>query len=195
MAEANAARVNANKRVCATLIDLFIIDVMNVFCLGFLRLPMVGYNSISQILFFLMLVFRDGYQGRSPGKMFVGLRVVDVNDKPASFFASFKRNIVLFWVNLFSAFIPASSAPLGQLNWTPEMIAAFALIFISFTIYLIEYFLCAYGKDGRRMGDRIAGTRVVDLRPDTPGWIFALLSMVILLVMVFANVLFARRMM
>ena len=65
--------------------------------------------------------------------------------------------------------------------------------FVSFVIYLIEYFVSAYSKDGRRLGDKLAGTKVIDLKPERPGWLFVILSVILLILFSICNLLFLNK--
>lgn len=44
----------------------------------------------------MVLLFKDGVNGRSPGKALNGLRVIDIDsNKPIGFIRSFQRNLLL----------------------------------------------------------------------------------------------------
>lgn len=177
MPTVNLERANANKRVCAVLADFLLITILDLILLVLFKATSTGI--ISSLLGFLLLVFRDSYQGQSPGKMFVGLKVVDLNGNTISFAASFKRNIILFWPSLLFPFFPQPDPANPDNSLTSPLIAVGA---ISLLIYITEYIIATRSKDGRRMGDLIGGTKVIDLHPEQSGWTYAITGAVILIV-------------
>lgn len=73
-----------------------------------------------------VILLRDGFHGRSPGKRLMGLRV----DTPDGTACTWGRSIV-------------RNLPLVIPGWN-----------------MVEVYLVLFGRDSRRTGDRIAGTRV-----------------------------------
>jgi len=109
-----------------------------------LVLPPIG------ILVGLMyLAVADGVQrGQSLGKMVFGLEVVTSDGSPCDLKASIYRNIPFELALLFAA-VPF-------LGWI-------LLIIVGIPILLIELWLIIADHNGSRLGDRIAGTTVVEL--------------------------------
>lgn len=109
-----------------------------------LVLPPVG------ILVGLMyLAVADGIQkGQSLGKMVFGLEVVTSDGTPCDLKNSIYRNIPFELALLFAA-IPL-------LGWI-------LLIIAGIPILLIELWLVIADHDGHRLGDRVAGTTVIEL--------------------------------
>jgi len=126
------------KRVLARLVDGLVAWAFA------LVLPPVG------ILVGLMyLAVADGVQrGQSLGKMVFGLEVVTSDGSPCDLKASFYRNIPFELALLFAA-VPF-------LGWI-------LLIIVGIPILLIELWLIIADHNGSRLGDRIAGTTVVEL--------------------------------
>jgi uncharacterized RDD family membrane protein YckC len=96
------------------------------------------------------LLIGDGlFDGRSLGKKIIGLRVVSVDaDKPCSFRDSILRNSI-FGIGYL----------LYQIPW-------FGWVFIVIAIVL-EFIILLGSKNGMRLGDEIAKTRVVATTTDT----------------------------
>ena len=96
----------------------------------------------------LYLATADGVQkGQSLGKMVFGLEVVTRAGEPCDLKASIYRNIPFVLALLFAA------VPL--LGWILLVIAGFPIL-------LIEMWLVIVDDQGSRLGDRIAGTTVVE---------------------------------
>jgi uncharacterized RDD family membrane protein YckC len=97
----------------------------------------------------LYLAVADGVQkGQSLGKMVFGLEVVMPDGSPCDLKASIYRNIPFVLALLFAA-IPL-------LGWI-------LLILAGIPILLIELWLVIADHNGSRLGDRIAGTTVIEL--------------------------------
>ena len=96
------------------------------------------------------LLIGDGlFDGRSVGKKIIGLRVVSADtDKPCSFRDSILRNGI-FGIGYLLYKIP----------W-------FGWIFIVI-VTVLEFVILLGSKDGMRLGDEIAKTRVVAITTDT----------------------------
>ena len=126
------------KRVLARLVDGLVAWAFA------LVLPPVG------ILVGLMyLAVADGVQrGQSLGKMVFGLEVLISDGSPCDLKASIYRNIPFELALLFAA-VPF-------LGWI-------LLIIVGIPILLIELWLIIADHNGSRLGDRIAGTTVVEL--------------------------------
>jgi hypothetical protein len=63
----------------------------------------------------------------------------------------------------------------------PLMLAGFAIMVIKVLITIIEYILATYSKDGKRLGDKLAKTQVIDLRPNQPGWLYFILGLILMI--------------
>ena len=97
----------------------------------------------------LYLAAADGFpNGQSLGKMVFGLEVLNSNGSPCDLKASIYRNIPFELAFLFAA------VPL--LGWILLLIAGIPIL-------LIELWLVIADHRGSRLGDRIAGTTVVEL--------------------------------
>ena len=130
-----------NKRVCAALIDFLLIGVVQ----GSVGLIMGGGFLVTLVYWFLFLI-RDGFNGKSPGKRFVGLQATDLDGRPTSLALSLKRNFLRL-----IPFVP-----------------------------LVEYVALRMDPQGRRLGDKIAKSLVVDLSPERSESRYLVLSLVVI---------------
>ena len=129
-----------NKRVCAFLIDLVVLALIEGAVTMFSEV-------ISMIVGSIYLLFRDAiFDGRSVGKRIAGIKTVDEAGDACTPVKSLLRNVIL---------IP--------LMWFPLAL-------------LIEYFVMRFSAREKRLGDMIAKTVVVDLRPETSDSIYILYS-------------------
>jgi len=140
--EAGPERSKASvlKRILARLVDGLVAWAFA------LVLPPVGI-----LVGLVYLAVADGVQkGQSLGKMVFGLEVVQEDGSPCDLKASIYRNIPFVLVLLFIA-IPL-------LGWI-------LLVLAGIPILLIELWLIVADHNGSRLGDRIAGTVVIQLSP------------------------------
>jgi uncharacterized RDD family membrane protein YckC len=125
------------KRIMARLIDGLVAWALA------LVMPPVGI-----LAGLLYLATADGFhKGQSLGKMVFGLEVVTREGEPCDLKASLYRNIPFVLALLFAA------VPL--LGWILLVIAGVPIL-------LIEMWLVIVDDQGSRLGDRIAGTTVVE---------------------------------
>ncbi len=134
-------------RFLAWMIDVLIV-VPFLFVLGFVLglIPVIGLligGMAGGLLGTAYFLLRD-FNGASPGKMLLGLKVVSRNGQPADQKALILRNVTL-------------AAP-HLLNLIPIIGWLFAIV-IAVPVGLTEA-ICALVK-GERMGDMLAGTLVV----------------------------------
>jgi hypothetical protein len=141
-----ASKADLVKRAIALLIDGVIGAVLSFF-------PYVG--GLAAAVYWLS---RDGLdvefmQHRSVGKKLMKLRPLMLNGASTNLEASIKRNWMFAIGGLASvvAYLPI----VGWLLIIPLSVLALALV-------LIEVFLVVTDGGGRRMGDRFAGTRVIE---------------------------------
>jgi len=131
-------KANVLKRILARLVDGLVAWAFA------LVLPPLGI-----LVGLLYLAVADGVQkGQSLGKMVFGLEVVTSDGSPCDLKASIYRNIPFELALLFAA------VPL--LGWI-------LLIIAGIPILLIELWLVIADHNGSRLGDRIAGTTVIEL--------------------------------
>ena len=133
-----------NKRVCAFLIDIFIINL----AYSVLIAVIAGVPDFAlYLLLIAYLLVKDALiHGQSIGKYVVGLRVVDMEGQPCDFSKSGLRNLIFI--------VPLVSE-------------------------VIEYIVMRRSTEARRLGDRLAGTKVQDMRPDRSDWWFLLFSILV----------------
>ncbi|UCG37876.1 MAG: RDD family protein [bacterium] len=128
------------KRIMARLVDILIAWAL------VLVIPPVGF-----LAGFLYLAAADGVQkGQSLGKMVFGLEVLTREGTPCDLKSSLYRNLPFVLALVFAA-IPL-------LGWILLLIAGIPIL-------LIELWLVVVDEKGERLGDRIAGTTVVERVP------------------------------
>lgn len=134
---------DANKlhRFIAKSIDLLIV--------GFLSEMFYPYGYISGLLY---LLIGDGFfEGQSVGKKLIGLKVITIPDEgKIEFKQSIIRNAFLALAIGF-AIIP--------------FIGFFLMFTIGLFIFAVEIYFIMTTKEGERLGDRFAFTRVIDVKP------------------------------
>ncbi len=176
-----------NKRVCAFLIDFFVIN------LAYFVLSAVGAglpDVVVSLLLIASLLVRDALlRGQSIGTYVVGLRVVDMEGQPCNLGRSGLRNLIFIIPPVVIVGI------VGQLSESVESAQnvpdippyVSGLIIIALSIYVIEYMVMQRSSEARRLGDRMAGTKVRDLRPDRPDWWFFLFSILVVVLLFFVG--------
>lgn len=135
---ADMHKASVLKRILARLVDVLVAWAFA------LVLPPAGI-----LVGLLYLAVADSFQkGQSLGKMVFGLEVLLADGRPCDVKASIYRNIPFELALLFAA-IPL-------LGWILLIIAGIPLIFIELWLIIADHY-------GSRLGDRIAGTIVVEL--------------------------------
>ena len=143
------------KRLFAVQIDLLAWSVLS------LGLVMAARSWDSTLFYWLdgalllaLLMFRDVYGPGSPGKVLTGLALVPADD------------------------IRSEALTLGA------RLARNIPLLLPIAGHTMELVVMAYAADGRRVGDRWAGTRVLDRRPETSEYTYLTLSLVALAALV-----------
>ncbi len=141
-----------NKRVCAFLIDIFIINL----AYSVLIAVIAGVPDFAlYLLLIAYLLVKDALiHGQSIGKYVVGLRVVDMEGQPCDFSKSGLRNLIFI--------VPVLSE-------------------------IVEYIVMQRSSEARRLGDRMAGTKVQDVRPNRPDWWFLPISILVVVLLFFVG--------
>ena len=143
---AQTAKADLGKRFIAAVIDGAIAGVVGL-------IPWIG-----GIIGGLYILLRDGLdyeylRGRSVGKTLMKLKPVRLDGQPMDTATSIKRNwmLALGLISLVLVLIPV-------IGWI-----ALALLWVAAPVIgLIEVILVATDKEGRRWGDRLSGTKVVE---------------------------------
>lgn len=149
MASVAAAPIKADlgKRFIAAIID-------GLLAAGVSFIPVVG-----GIIGGLYVLLRDGLDlefmdRRSIGKKLMKLRPIRLNGQPMDPMSSVKRNLPLAVSEVGSVFLV-----IPILGW----IVAIFFGLIGLVIGIIELILVLTDPEGRRMGDKLAGTKVVEV--------------------------------
>jgi uncharacterized RDD family membrane protein YckC len=127
-----------------------------VFSLAFI--PWLAFTLVALTIFFFrhfyFITFEIRWQGRTPGKRLLGLRVIDRNGGPVSTAAVVARNLTREMETIVPVF-----AILSQLS-QPDGMAWLALLSVLWlAVFLLMPLL---NRDRLRVGDLIAGTMVVE---------------------------------
>jgi uncharacterized RDD family membrane protein YckC len=146
-APTGAAKTDLGKRFIAALIDGLLCVVV-----GFI--PIIG-----GIIGGAYMLIRDGLElefmdRRSIGKKVMKLRPVQLNGQPMDIAASVKRNITLV-----VGFLGMPFLIIPILGW----LLAIVLGICGMILGLIEIVMVLTDAEGRRMGDKIAGTKVIEV--------------------------------
>ena len=130
-------KASALKRIIARLVDILVAWALT------LIVPPVGV--LAGILY---LAVADGLQkGQSLGKMVFGLEVLSTEGVPCDLRSSLYRNLPFSSALLFAA-VPF-------IGWILLVVAGIPIL-------LIELWLVIVDENGERLGDRVAGTTVVE---------------------------------
>lgn len=149
MASVAAAPTKADlgKRFIAAIID-------GLLAAGVSFIPVVG-----GIIGSLYVLLRDGLDlefmdRRSIGKKLMQLRPIRLDGQPMDPMSSVKRNL------------PLAVGAVGSVFWVIPVLGWIVAIFfalIGLVIGIVEVILVLTDPEGRRMGDKLAGTKVVEV--------------------------------
>jgi uncharacterized RDD family membrane protein YckC len=146
-AEIPAAKADITKRIVAAVIDGVLGVVVSM-------IPLIG--GIVATAYWLV---RDGLElefmdRRSLGKKLMKLRPVRLDGSPMDIATSVRRNwpFAIGGVTLVLTFIPI-------IGWLLMVPVAFAGLIVG----VIETYLCFTDAEGRRMGDKFAETKVIEV--------------------------------
>ena len=149
-----------------------IIDVLACYLIAILAsvIPLVGRFLPIQTTLLLLLLCKDYYfKGRGIGKNVMGLKVVDARTgQPPSLAQSMVRNIILFapMVMLQLSSLILSFIRAGQSNESiMNLVNMVGMIYI-FSVLPLESYRAYSRRDGLRVGDRIAGTTIIEAPMD-----------------------------
>jgi uncharacterized RDD family membrane protein YckC len=141
------AKADLGKRFIAMLIDGLLAGVVSL-------IPVIG-----GIIGAAYILVRDGLEldfmdRRSLGKKLIKLRPVRLDGQPMDMEHSLKRNI------------PLAIGAVGSIFWIIPVlgwIVAIALGLIGLIVALVEAIMVLTDPEGRRMGDKFAGTKVIEV--------------------------------
>jgi uncharacterized RDD family membrane protein YckC len=142
-------------RFKASLVKRFLAVLVDGLVAG---LPSLLLGGVGSLLGTAYILVRDGLDlafmdRRSIGKRLVGLRVVTLDGSPVTLETSLRRNW-MFGLGVFSQVL-YHSALLGGLGaWLVGLAGS--------VLGLVEVVLVFVDEDGRRLGDRIANTQVIE---------------------------------
>ncbi|HXF03814.1 MAG TPA: RDD family protein [Blastocatellia bacterium] len=140
-------KADLGKRIIAAIID-------GVLCIAVGWIPLVGWIASG-----VYMLVRDGLKlgfadHRSVGKKLMKLRPVRLDGQPMDITTSVRRNLV-FVIGMVGALF-------GIIPFVGWFIAIILGI-LAVAVVLIELALIATDPEGRRLGDKLAGTKVVEV--------------------------------
>lgn len=143
------AKADTGKRALAFIIDLAVAWVLSAVIPTFIG-PLLGA---------LYLLLRDGFSfeymdGRSLGKRLIGLRPVRLDGGKMDFGTSASRNWTIALASLAGSF--------GVFGVLITLGLVLLLIFGGAILQLVEIVLTITDSEGRRLGDKFAGTVVIE---------------------------------
>jgi len=143
-----AAKADLGKRAVALIIDCVVAGVVAMV------LPILG-----GLIAAAYILLRDGFSfefmdGRSLGKKLLKLRPTTEGGTPMDFGTSARRN----WMFVLG-YIGAAFLPIPILGWAIAVLASLAGLILG----IVEIVLVITSDDGRRWGDKLAGTHVVEV--------------------------------
>ncbi len=138
-------KAGPNKRICAFLIDNGLASTFSLWMFVAFKSQIANW-----ITWTILMLFKDALSGRSPGKRFAGIQVVDEEGNPPRLSRILLRNLFL-------------------------VIPIFPLV---------EYIVMLKDKqEGKRIGDKLAKTRVADLKPLAKDITYLWISMAVVIIL------------
>ena len=138
-------KAGPNKRVCAFLIDNGLASTFSLWMFVVFKSQLANWISWT-----VLMLFKDAIDGRSPGKRFAGIQVLDEQGNPPRLSQTLFRNLFL-------------------------VIPIFPVV---------EYIVMLKDKqEGKRVGDKLAKTRVGDLKPLSKDITYLWFSMVVVIIL------------
>ena len=154
-AVAATGKADLGKRIIAAIIDAIPAIVVS-FVFG--MIPFIG-GIIGGLLAAGWWLVRDGLDlefadKRSPGKKIMKLRPVRLDGQPMTLDVSIKRNL------------PLAFYCVGYLLWIVPVLGhlvSIPIFIVGGLVNLVEAVLVITDADGRRWGDKLAGTKVIEV--------------------------------
>src|SRR3989338_734542 len=138
-------KAGPNKRICAFLIDNGLASTFSLWMFVDFKSQIANW-----IAWTILMLFKDALSGRSPGKRFAGIQVVDEEGNPPRLSRILFRNLFL-------------------------VIPIFPIV---------EYIVMLKDKqEGKRVGDKAAKTRVIDLKPLAKDITYLWISMAVVIIL------------
>ncbi|MBZ0186044.1 MAG: RDD family protein [Candidatus Obscuribacterales bacterium] len=175
-AEIAYAAADSKRRAIALIIDIIIAFMLGTVLQAvsaMIGVLVPGFGSVFslQMIMLVILLLRDSlYQGRGIGKNLMGLQVMDsATAKPITMMQGLRRNIIFFipfivlqLVNSTLLFLPFG----GEMNAFITSIIYLGCMIYIILIFPFEGYFTFKSKDGRRIGDQMAGSVVQDSQMD-----------------------------
>ncbi|MBX9692102.1 MAG: RDD family protein [Cyanobacteria bacterium] len=169
--QTETSKIDPQKRAVALMCDIivaFMISLMLASVVSIISkvIPTLERIFSNQTLFAMMFLARDFlYEGRGVGKNLMGLRVVDVyTGNQPSLLQSVKRNIIFFVPIIVTEVVKITLTFVHAPVVNSVIVQAVNLACMVYVLVLLpaECWFAYSKEDGRRIGDRIAGTHIVE---------------------------------
>ncbi|MDP6040910.1 MAG: RDD family protein [Candidatus Latescibacteria bacterium] len=162
------------RRLLATVLDVIILHLaLSVVTRNMLLSP-AGIWVVDFIIAVVYSAMFLGLKGQTPGKMVLGLRVIDVNGGALDYVQTFRRSIIK-WLPVFGLFVvmalvvpeelqkrPASGEMIDTVEIDAQSATLSSVVMVVGTIgWLVLIHLARRHPDGQGMHDRVAGTFVI----------------------------------
>lgn len=162
-----APQIDTGRRVVALVIDVAASYLLGV-VLAFI--PFISQFIPAQAVMVGFLLIRDSlFEGRGVGKNLMGLRVVDAaSGRAPTILQSVQRNLIFFapYVVLYMMGIVLRFVPIPWLNQgILDLVNLIGMVYVAIVIP-IEGWRVWHSEDGQRIGDEIAGTKLVEANMD-----------------------------
>ena len=165
------------RRLLATVLDFLILHLVLTVVLRNMLLPPAGVWMVDFIFIVVYSAVFLGLMGQTPGKMLLGLRVIDAQGGGLSYGQTFQRAVVK-WAPVFVLFIVMAlltpeelyQGPVdGEVVDTVEVDAQSAAVsstamVIGTVIWVVLIHMARRHPDGQGIHDRVAGTYVIKTR-------------------------------
>ena len=162
------------RRLLATVLDFLILHLVLTVVLRNMLLPPAGVWMVDFIFIVVYSAIFLGLMGQTPGKMLLGLRVIDAQGGGLSYGQTFQRAVVK-WAPVFVLFIVMAlltpeelyQGPVdGEVADTVEVDAQSAMasstaMVIGTVGWVVLIHLARRHPDGQGIHDRVAGTYVI----------------------------------
>lgn len=153
-------KVDVARRIVATAADY-------AFAIGlFFLIAVLSGRTLASLVTAVLFLYRDApgqlFDGTSPGKWLLSMKVVGDRGQPCDRLNSFKRNLTMasFFISL------GLLTPLFRvLPWLRAPHALLPALAIGLLLLALETYKLLTDERQNRIGDLLAGTRVVDRHP------------------------------
>lgn len=165
------------RRLLATVLDFVILHLVLTVVLRNMLLPPAGVSIVGFIFLVIYSAIFVGSMGQTPGKMLLGLRVIDADGGGLDYVQTFRRAVVK-WAPVFVLFIvmalltpeelyqgPADREGIEMVEVeTQSTLASWTVMVIGTVGWVVLIHMARRHPDGQGIHDRVAETYVIRTR-------------------------------